>query len=90
MSKVQPQTETHRKHGPGSKVAGFDRPKKAEEGLPPEPGDAADKAQEASLDPDEQGDVGGDQDIDTAGTDADVEKGSLEERERARRKDRER
>jgi hypothetical protein len=86
MRDTNPQTETHRKHGPGSKVAGFDRPKRAEEGLPPEPGDAADRAQQASLDPDEQGDVGGDQDIDTAGTDADVEKGSLEDRERGRRK----
>lgn len=40
----------------------------------PEPGDLADRAQEASLDPDEPGDVAGDQDIDTAETDADTSK----------------
>lgn len=40
---------------------------------PPEPGDLADRAQDAGLDPDEP-ETGGDQDIDTAGTEADVEK----------------
>jgi hypothetical protein len=74
MPDKDPWTGPPREKRAGSKVAGFDRPKRAEDGFPPEPGDLADRAQEASLDPDEQGDIGGDQDIDTAGTDADVEK----------------
>lgn len=67
-----------------SREIDFDCLKQAEEALPPEPGDLADRAQDAGLDPDEQGDVGGDQDIDTAGTDADVTKGRFEDSERAR------
>jgi len=58
---------------PRTQGTGFDRAEQAEEAMPPEPGDLADRAQVASFDPEEGvADVGGDQDIDTAGTDADV------------------
>ena len=64
--------------------ADADRREQPVDDLPPEPGDLADRTQAASLDPDEPGDVGGDQDIDTAATDADVSKGRLEDRGRGR------
>jgi hypothetical protein len=83
----QNERQTDKRGRPASQITGFDRVDDAEEALPPEPGDLADRAQAASLDPDEGvNDVGGDQDIDTAATDADVnEQEPLEKRSRANR-----